>query len=126
MKITRIGAITLDYGLWWKEFDSATAIIAETEKTIDGSLIIFEQPNRTSSQFITAESRDDGWQSKAIKEALISLADGSMGIDIEIELSNNSTIDVRFAYETDGGAVQFEPLFDGADWYIGTVYMSKV
>ena len=126
MKIVKIGAIDLDYGLWWKEYDSANVITAETEKTVDGSLIIFEQPNRESAQTITAESRDDGWQLNATVRSLISLANSSMGTDIEIKLSDNSTINVRFAYEVDGGAVQFEPLYDGSDWYKGTVFISKI
>lgn len=126
MRIIQIGDVVLDYGLWWREVDSAVAVTAEIEKTIDGALIVFEQPNRISAQNVTAESRDDGWQKKVTKDALVTLADNSMGVIIAIQLDNLSTFDVRFAYETKGGAVQFEPLYDGSSWYKGTIYMAKV
>jgi len=126
VKVTKIGGITLDYGLWWKEIDIASDVTATTEKTLDGSLIVFEQANRISAQNLTLESRDDGWQKKATAQALINLANGSMGVDINVELSDLSTMQTRFRYEVDGGSVQFEPIYDGATWYKGTIYMAGV
>ena len=125
-KVITIGHIALDYGMWWLERDKATHVIAETERTIDGTLLVFEQLNRVSAQNITLESRDDGWQTEEKKDALINLANASIGAEIEIEFSDNTVSACRFAYEVEGGAVQFEPLYDAAEWFKGSVYLALV
>ena len=50
MKILKIGAITLDYGMWWDEYNRSNAVSSEIVKNLDGGIIIFEQANRVSIQ----------------------------------------------------------------------------
>ena len=125
-KVIRIENIVLNYGMWWTERDRANQVVAETERTIDGTLLVFEQLNRVSAQNITLESRDDGWQTEAKKDAIINLSNSSIGADVEIEFSDGTTRMCRFAYEVSDGSVQFEPLYDGSEWFKGKVYLALV
>ena len=128
MRIVKIGEITLSHGMWWSEYNKSSKVFAEVVKNLDGGVIVFEQARRTSIQSVTLQSQSDGWQKKAISDALIALADGSIGQSIVVEDEEGTTFDVRFRHEQSGGAVQFERVSGGKtfEWYTGTIYLAKV
>ena len=128
MKITKIGAVTLDYGMWWDGYDRSTGVASRAIRNIDGGIIVFEQANRVSTINITLSSRDNEWQKKATVDALKALADNSIGKDIVIVDSDGNTYTTRFRHEESGGAVQFERLVDAMDfeWYAGKIYLARI
>lgn len=128
MKIIKIGAVVLDYGLWWDEFDTSSKVVSAVKKNLDGGSIVFEQPVRNTSINITAKSRDDGWQSKETVDAIKSLVDASIGTTTTVEDSDANIINIRFRHEVAGGAVQFERIADALTigWYKGVVYLARI
>lgn len=129
MKLSIIGGITLDNEMWIDEVNNSSGVTAEVVENLDGGVIVFEQYKRTSKQNVTAKSSDSsGWQSKITLDALLALANGSIGQTISVTDSDTNTFDVRFRHEQSGGAVQFNRLVDAklTDWYIGTIYLAKV
>ena len=128
MKLKIIGGITLDYEMWIDEHNDSSGVIAEVVDNLDGGVIVFEQTKRTSKQNITARSLDSGWQKPATKDAIIALANSSLGQTISVTDSDDNVYDVRFRHEQVGGAVQFDRLTDAklVEWYHGTIYLAKV
>ena len=128
MKILKIGAITLDYGMWWDEYNRSDAVSSEIVKNLDGGIIIFEQANRVSIQNVTLKSNTDAWQRKATVDALVALSNGSLGQVFVIEDDNGVFFNARFRHEQAGGAVQFVRASEAKlfEWYTGTIYLAKV
>lgn len=128
MRIAKIGGITLDYKMWIDGYSSSENVITEVVKNLDGGVIVFEQPRRTSSKNVTLVSNSDGWQSKATVDALVALANASLGQTVVIEDEDGGTFNARFRHEQAGGAVQFErlELAKTFNWYSGTIYLGKV
>ena len=128
MRIVKIGAVTLDHAMWWDEYDQSSGVMSEVVKNLDGGVIVFEQAKRISIQNVTLMSRSDGWQKKTTMDALIALANGSLGLTFTVEDDDGGTFDVRFRHEQNGGAVQFERVVGAklSEWYTGTIYLAKV
>ena len=108
MKIKKIGNIVLTYPLWWVDYNNVPTIQAETEETIKGGVIVWEQDRDISAYNITLTSETDGWQTIAIKDAIKALVSASLGATSTITLTDDTIIAVRFRHEIDGGAVSVE------------------
>lgn len=125
-RVTKIGSVALDYKMFVREDTAARRNIAVKKRTVSGALVVYERVNRDTALSVTVESMDSGWQRRSTVDALISLADASIGQSVEIAYSDGTTEQVRFAYEERGGAVQFSPLFEGSEWLRGTIFLGKV
>ena len=128
MKIVRIGNVTLDYGMWVEESDDSSAVISEVLNNLDGGVIVFEQLKRISRQTVTLMSKETGWQSIVTKNAIIALANASLGVTLEVQYDDGGTFNVRFRHEQPKGAVQFGRLVEAklSDWFTGTIYLARV
>ncbi len=128
MRIVKIGAITLSEPMWVKESNNSDGVNTEVVNNLDGGIIIFEQTTKTSKKNFTIESKSYAWQTEAIVDALVALANGSLGQSFTVEEDGGSTYSARFRNETKGGAVQFKRLIDAKlfEWYTGVIYMAKV
>ena len=126
MMVKKIGDIVLDNKMWVLEEDTSTKVDAKASRTIGGGLVVYELQNRGSAQFVTLDSKNNGWQSEATRDAIIAIADGSLGSTTTITYDDDSVEEVRFAHETRGGAVQFKPIFEGSSWYTAKIYFGKV
>ncbi len=128
MRIVKIGAITLDNVMWVSEGSDSSGVVTEVVNNLDGGIIIFEQPKRTSKQNITLLSKDNGWQSVLTSEAILAMANSSIGTTFIVENDSGATFNARFRHEQAKGAVQFKRLVDAklSEWYTGTIYLAKV
>ena len=128
MRIIKIENITLDHGMWIEESNSSNDVTTETLDNLDGGLIIFEQPVRTSKKYVTLLSKNDAWQKKTTVDALLALANGSIGTTYTAYDDDGGSYAVRFRHEEKEGAVQFERLIDAklSEWYSGVIYLGKV
>jgi len=117
--VKKIGDIELQYGLIVKEDKQSDNVIAETSRSADGSIIIFTQDNPTPK--ITAESLTNGWIKEVDVIALNEFFD-TIPDDFIIEYLDESEENVIFAFSE---PPTFSPIFDGSDWYIGTVTFYK-
>ena len=128
MKIKQIGSVVLDHSLWWLESENSSKVQSLIKKNLDGGVIVFEQPKRSSSVIITAQSRDDGWQKEDTLDALVLMANTSLGSVFNITDSDDNVISCRFRHEIQDGAVQFERIADAKEigWFKGVIYMAKV
>lgn len=128
MRIVKIGDIVLDNVMWVTEGLDSSAVVSEVVNNLDGGIIVFEQLKRISRQNITLVSKDNGWQSKVTTDAILALANGSLGLDFIVEDDDGGTFTARFRHEQANGAVQFDRLVEAklTDWYTGTIYLGKV
>lgn len=128
MRIVKIGAIVLDNIMWSEEALDSNGVTAEVVNNLDGGIIVFEQLKRISRQNITLVSKDDGWQSKLTTDAILALANNSIGASVVIEDDDGVTFNARFRHEQTNGAIQFNRLVEAklTDWFVGTIYLAKV
>ena len=128
MRIVKIGAITLDNVMWVAEGSDSSGVVAEVVNNLDGGIIVFEQLKRTSRNNLTLTSKDNGWQSISTLDAILSMANSSIGTVFVVEDDDGGTFNARFRHEQANGAVQFNRLVDAklSDWYTGTIYLAKV
>ena len=127
MRILKIGSITLDNTMTVTEGFNSSGVIAEVVDNLDGGIIVFEQLQRNSKQNITVVSKEWGWQSETTLQALLALANSSIGQTHIIEDDEGVTFDARFRHEQKSGAVQFSRLIESklSEWYTGTIYLAK-
>jgi hypothetical protein len=124
MKVVRIGDITLDNPMFVKETGVSYKIASEVRDTIAGGKVYFESVREPSSFTLTLESGDYGWQRLSTVQSLISLSEQKIGDDFEVRLDDGSAKICRFRYEvSDGRCVDFEPVFEGANIYKGSIYI---
>ena len=128
MRIAKIGAIVLDNIMWSEEALDSSGVVAEVVNNLDGGIIVFEQLKRISRQNITLTSKDNGWQSEVTLNAILALANSSLGVSVVIEDDDGVTFNARFRHEQANGAIQFNRLVDAklTEWYVGTIYIAKV
>lgn len=107
MKIKKIGNIALTSTLWWEEYDKTSMIQSESEPTIDGGVIVWEQPYQISSQNITLSGESDGWQTQDVKNQIKALSDNSLGTTTTITTIEDVVIPVRFRHDS-GLACEFD------------------
>lgn len=106
MTIKKIGNIALDNPIWWENYDNMPTVLSETASTIDGGVIVYEQPfNNLSKNFIIQSLDNSGWQTIATKEALKTLVENSIGTTSTITTTDDEVINIRFRHEA--GAVEF-------------------
>lgn len=117
MRLFRIDDIVFPYGLWVEENNYSTKVSAFSEKTINGSLVIFEQQNIGSQ--ITAKSMSNGWLDKQTLNALVTKSDASLGKSYMAEFEPGGEKAVMFDHTS--LAVEFEPLYEGAEFYTGVI-----
>lgn len=119
MRLKQIANIIFEYPLYIKEANQSTFISSEIKKTINGSVVIYEQYNKKQAKTLTAQSLDNAWVNKQTLDKLIKLANESFGKSYIAILSNNITKSVKFNHES--FAVVFEPLFEGSNYYKGNI-----
>ncbi len=110
-------------GLWWLEEHKSTGVLSTEVETINGNRVIFEEQSNIKN--ITLQSGENGWLTKAQKEAIINFANSSIGQVFKIIFNNSDEFDVRFRHIPDG-ACQFEAKYEGSDIFVGTIYLSRV
>ena len=122
-KVIKIGTIILTYPMWVEESLQDTNVSSVEINNVDGGKIVFNQYIRNSAQNVTLISKDSGWQKEDIVADLISLANSSIDTDIQIQYNDLTTENVRFNYTQ---AVQFDPIYEGADYYKGKIKFRKI
>lgn len=127
MKIKKIGNITLTSTLWWEEYNSTSQIQSEVEQTINGGVIVWEQPYQISSQNITLSGDTDGWQTDGVKNQIKALSDASIGLNTTITTIEDEVINVRFRHEV-GVACEFERVVGAyeCDYFKCKISLAKV
>ena len=125
-KVVKIGSVSLDFPLVWREQLAAVGNVATARRTIAGTTVVYEQKNRTTSLNVSLDSLSNGWQAEETVTALIALADGAVGGSVTVEFSDGTSVPARFSYEAKGGAVQANALYEGAKWYRVKIYMARV
>lgn len=128
MRIIKIGSIVLDNVMWVTEGLDSDGVFTEVVNNLDGGIIIFEQATKVSKKNMTLLSKDNGWQSETTAQAILDLANGSLGVSTTIEDDYGSVYGVRFRHEQKGGAVQLDRLVEAklSEWFTGTIYMARV
>ena len=99
MLVVKIGDITLTSPLWWTDYNVPSPIIAEAQNTIDGGVIVYEMLAKDDYININLNSMDDGWQTKAVKDSLVTLLNNSLGLTTTITTIEDDIIAVRFRHE---------------------------
>lgn len=128
MTVKKIGTITLTYPLWWVDFNASNAVKAEVQETINGGLVVYEQAVATNAKNITLSSKESGWQTIAVKDALKALVAGSIGTTTTITTTADEVITVRFRHENTNGAATFERVYDTKlfGYYTTEIHLAKV
>lgn len=128
MTVKKIGAITLTYPLWWTDYNNTPSVKAEVQGTISGGVIVWEQAVATNAKNITLASKESGWQTTAVKDAIKALAAASLGTTTTITTTADEVINVRFRHENTNGAATFERVYDTRlfDYYTTNIYLARV
>lgn len=126
MTVKKIGTITLTFPLWWLEYNNTPSVKAEVQETISGGVIVWEQAVATNAKNITLSSKESGWQTTAIKDAIKALAAASLGTTTTITTTADEVIAVRFRHEN--GAVKFERVYDTKlfEYYTAEINLARV
>ena len=126
MTVKKIGTITLTFPLWWLDFNNAPSVTAEVQSTINGGVIVYEQAVATNAKNITLSSKESGWQTIAVKDAIKALAAASLGTTTTITTTADEVIAVRFRHEN--GAVKFERVYDTKlfEYYTAEINLARV
>lgn len=128
-KAIQLDTIEFYKPLWVEEQLISTKIKATATKTINGNVVVFEQPNRDGSLNLTLSSTNDGlgaksWISRSNAEDLISLTNGSLGSIFQLELQSGLIYNVRFRHEVEGGAVQLSHI-TVRDYFEVKIYLAR-
>jgi len=128
MTVKKIGTITLTYPLWWVDFNNTPSVNAEVQNTINGGVIVWEQAVATNAKNITLSSKESGWQTIAVKDAIKALAAASLGTTTTITTTADEVIAVRFRHENTNGAVSFERVYDTKlfGFYNCNIYLARI
>lgn len=126
MKVKKIGNITLTNPIWWTNYNDYPVVQAETEMSITGNTIVWEQALQTTSINIELSSKSDGWQTPEVKDALKILVRGSIGTTTTITTVEDVVIHVRFRHE--GTPLSSDRIFDTYDspFYLIVLSLAKV
>jgi len=116
-----LAGIVFDYPLYIKEYEYPKTKYAQKYVSANGSDIVFVNKNNTPE--ITLESKESGWQSQSVVDALRLLTDNMDGIH-QLVYSDGDTDQVRIAFERES-EMKFAPLFEcSPDHYI-TIPLAK-
>lgn len=128
MTVKKIGTIDLTYPLWWTDYNNTPSVRAEAQGTISGGVIVWEQAAATNSKNITLSSKESGWQTTAVKDAIKALVAGSIGTTTTITTTADEVIAVRFRHENSSGAATFERVHDTKlfGYYTANIYLARV
>lgn len=128
MTVKKIGTIDLTYPLWWSEYDDTPSVYAEAQGTINGGVIVYEQAVATNAKNITLDSASSGWQKIAVKDAIKALVQASLGTTTTITTTDDEVISVRFRHEQEGGAVNFERVYEAKlfEYYNCKIYLARI
>lgn len=121
MRLLRVGDIALDEPLYLVDRFEAVENEQRTDKAIDGNEIIFIAQKQYKN--LKFSSEEITWIKKSTLEALIDLANNSLGsqVDIQTDLGAKK---VRFDYES--SAVSGEPLFKGSELFLVEINFKEI
>lgn len=128
MTVKKIGTIDLTYPLWWTEYDNTPSVKAEVQNTISGGVVVWEQAVSTNAKNITLTSKESGWQTTAVKDAIKALVAASIGTPTTITTTADEVISVRFRHENSNGAASFERVYETKlfGFYNCNIYLARV
>lgn len=128
MTVKKIGTIDLTHPLWWTDYNNTPSVSAEAQSTISGGVIVWEQAIATNAKNITLSSKESGWQTIAVKDAIKALVAASLGTTTTITTTADEVISVRFRHEQSGGAANFERVYDTKlfEYYTCNIYLARV
>lgn len=127
MLVKQIGTVVLTNPIKWVNYDVSNKVATEVEPNIDGGVIVYEQTIQDNAIYIELRSTNtSGWQSTAVKDALLTLANASLGLTTSIITSTDDTVNVRYAHEKT--AVSFESVTegDGGGYFTCNINLAKV
>ena len=116
-----LGGVVFDYKLFYLEIDEPNHIQTESELSESGVHLVWEA--EIFSPYMTLSSKDNGWITQPIKEALILLYSQLQGIHTLV-FDDSSSIRVRFAREK--GSISFSPLSEGSEIYLTEIPLAVV
>lgn len=121
MRLLRVGNITLDEPLFLESEFYSNKITAKSDEAIDGTEIVFEA--RTKNEALNFTHKNIAWQKRETIQALIALADTSIGKNITVQ-TDALSIEVRFDYTKN--AVKGEELFAGGSLFLVEIYLKRI
>jgi len=128
MTIKKIGTIDLTNPIWWLEYNQTPNIQSEVSATITGGVIVWEQSYESTAKNISLSSKDNGWQTIAVKDSLKDLVSNSIGTTTTITTTDDEEIQVRFRHEVEGGAITFERVVESklSNFYTCNIYLARI
>ena len=114
-RVTQIGDVVLTSPMHVEEFYSPEAIIASTERAIDGNFLFWEQLNPFETR--TLVSMESGWQLFDVKELIIAQYK-QLATLFTLHYSDGTTETVRYNHSE---GISFTPLWEGSEYYTAKI-----
>ncbi len=114
MRAVSLGGIKFDYPLFIKEEFSLKDVKGKAFNTLNGGIIVYETPKRNNANYITLESKENGWIKKDTLKQIVTLLD-DLGVEADLELIDGNTLKVRPALEK-GDVIKVDGLYENSEW----------
>ena len=124
LMVKKIGGIELENKLWFKESFDVKNVRGIAFNTIGGGKVVYESIKRNNANYITLESKNNGWIKEDTLKKIATLAD-DIGVETTIVFDNDNEVKVRFAYEK-GEVIKAEPIYEGSKWYRVEINLCRV
>ena len=123
-----LGGVTLNPNLLWVDRDNYSPVVQERARTVAGSQVLWTQAATDGRPITLAATADQGWFTKAQKDAVMAL--GQTVGSIHVLTIGLLTFSVMF-YHDDGDAMTFVPLIPRAvdlegDYFTGQLRLFTV
>lgn len=110
--VTHVDGIALSHKLYIStEFD-VDDYLAAKDVAIDGSTVIFVQAKGAFTREVQLTSKENGWQTGAVKDLLTASVDETVKV---LTFSDASVGD--YYYDHSKVPIAYDPIFTGSDWY---------
>jgi hypothetical protein len=119
-----IGNLTFDKIQYYDDEFKPQGVSAESNRTINGGVIVYEQLNHDSAKDVTLTSGENYPIGDANLQALKDMIDTSLGQTYTVTFKDGSTQDVRFKHEDN--VLEIEPAWEGSCLFFITLHLAMV
>ena len=119
-----IGIVTFDKVQYYENEFVSQGVSADSDRTIDGGVIVYEQDNKVSTNNVRLSSGENYPISETNLKELQDLIDGSLGKTFLLTFTDTSSFNVRFRHEET--PLESTPLWEGSCLYLITLNLAKV
>ena len=123
-RIKKLAGLTLDRSLYYTNEYMPQKVSAESKRTIDGGVIVWEQENKDITNDIIIESLDNYPITEDELKLFQYIIDNSLGRSYEIIFTDGSIMHGRFKHEDE--ALISEAIYEGACYYTVTIKMARI